>query len=169
MDSDAALVEPFLSLGVREDEITFGHVLADECRRLGIDVADYLAAYEIGRARPFAGVSEVLEQLERWAVCSNKHGPVGRAELDFWGWRPVVAYFADDFDGAKQLQPVIDALGVSGGEVLFVGDTAHDRQCAMASGAGFALAGWNRRAVAVDDDLVLRRPAEVLDLLDLGR
>jgi phosphoglycolate phosphatase-like HAD superfamily hydrolase len=168
LDSDAALLAPFLSLGVPADEVTFGHVLADECERLGIPVADYLAAYEIGLAKPFDGVAELVAGLGRWAVCSNKHGPAGRAELDFWGWHPDVALFADDFGGPKRLGPVLDRLGLSGGDVLFVGDTAHDRDCARASGAGFALAGWNARAVAVAGDIVVRRPADLLDLLDVG-
>ncbi|MDQ1404055.1 MAG: N-acetyl-D-muramate 6-phosphate phosphatase [Actinomycetota bacterium] len=166
LDSDAALLEPFLALGVPAAEVTFGHVLADECARLGIDVADYLAAYRIGQAEPYPGVPEVVARLDRWAVCSNKDGPAGRAELDFWGWHPTVALFADDFGGPKQLGPVLEALGVIGDEVLFVGDTAHDRTCATASGAGFALAGWNPRAVPVAGDIVLDRPADVLGLLD---
>jgi HAD superfamily hydrolase (TIGR01549 family) len=167
LDSDAALAAPFLALGVPLEEVTFGHVLVDECRRLGIDVADYLAAYRVGDAEPYPGIPEVVAELERWGVCSNKDGPAGRAELDFWGWRPTVALFADDFGGPKRLDPVLEALGVGGEDVLFVGDTAHDRQCAVASGAGFALAGWNTRAGSVDGDIVLHRPAEILDLLDL--
>ena len=61
--------------------------------------------------------------------------------------------------------PVLTDLGVTGDEVLYVGDTDHDRHCAADVGATFALAGWNPRTVAVDGELVLRDPAEVLDLL----
>ena len=50
---------------------------------------------------------------------------------------------------------------------MFVGDTRHDRACAAAVGARFALAGWNPRARAAAEpgDLVLDQPADVLDLL----
>ena len=46
VDSDAALVAPFVALGVRREEVTFGHVLADECARLGITVDDYLDHFD---------------------------------------------------------------------------------------------------------------------------
>ena len=50
---------------------------------------------------------------------------------------------------------------------VFVGDTHHDRACASAAGVRFALAGWNARAreAAETDDVVLDRPADLLDLL----
>ena len=166
LDSDAALRSPFLRLGVAEADITYGHVLADECRRLGLTVDAYLAAYDTGAAQPFPGVEELVASLGRWAVCSNKHGDTGRAELARLGWQPVIALFSDAFGGgAKALGPVIEALGVAPSEVLFVGDTDHDRSCAAAAGAGFALAGWNPRAQPRPGDLVLRHPKEVLGLL----
>ena len=36
IDSDAALVAPFVALGVPREAVTFGHVLQDECDRLGL-------------------------------------------------------------------------------------------------------------------------------------
>lgn len=166
LDSDAALRDPFLRLGVAEEDITYGHVLADECERLGVALEDYLAAYDLAAAQPYPGVDEVVARLGRWAVCSNKDGDTGRAELARLGWHPAVALFADAFAGApKALGPVVDALGVAGSDVLFVGDTDHDRACAAAVGAGFALAGWNPRAEPRAGDVVLRQPAEVLELL----
>jgi phosphoglycolate phosphatase-like HAD superfamily hydrolase len=65
------------------------------------------------------------------------------------------------------LEPVLVALGLPASAVVFVGDTAHDRACAAAVGARFALAGWNRRARAgaQADDLVLDEPADLLRLL----
>jgi HAD superfamily hydrolase (TIGR01549 family) len=162
VDSDAALVAPFLALGVPRKEITFGHVLADECGRLGITVEDYLERYDIKAARPFAHVDAMLGQLTRWAVCSNKHPEPGHAELARLGWRPAVALFSDSFDGPKRLPPVIDALRVAPDEVVFVGDTSHDREVAARIGVPFGLAAWNRRAVAVDGDVVLRSPLDVI-------
>ena len=72
LDSDAALVAPFEALGVPPEEVTFGHVVADECRRLGLSLDDYLSGYDVEAASPFAGVDELVSSLDRWAVCSNK-------------------------------------------------------------------------------------------------
>jgi phosphoglycolate phosphatase-like HAD superfamily hydrolase len=165
LDSDAALVAPFVALGVPADQITFGHTLAVECARLGLEVDDYLAHYDAELSLPFAGVEELVARLERWAVCSNKHQDAGTAELARLGWKPEIAMFADSFDGPKQLRPVLDAIGVRPEEVIFVGDTDHDRRCAQEIGCDFALAGWNPRASAVVGDHVLARPLDLLDHL----
>jgi HAD superfamily hydrolase (TIGR01549 family) len=165
IDSDEALVAPFVALGVARERVTFGHVLDAECTRLGVSVDDYLDHYDEGAARPFAGVEELVAALGRWAVCSNKHPRSGRAELARLGWKPDVALFADAFGGPKQLGPVLDALGLGPREVVFVGDTAHDRECAATVGCAFVLAGWNPRAQAEPDDVVAATPAAVLDLL----
>ena len=165
LDSDAALVAPFLALGIRREDVIFGRVLEDECARLGITVADYLDRYDVNLAQPFPGVTEVVSKLETWAVCSNKEVASGRAELARLGWEPDVAMFADDFGGPKQLGPVLHALGLRGSDVVFVGDTEHDRRCAGVVGCRFAVAGWNPRAAGLDGDVVLTRPTDVLDLL----
>ena len=165
LDSDAALVSPFVALGVSPNQITFGHTLADECQRLGIEVADYLAHYDDALALPFLGVEELVARLNRWAVCSNKHPLAGKAELARLGWQPDVVMFADSFDGPKQLGPVLGAIGARPDEVIFVGDTDHDRRCARDVGCDFALAGWNPRASAVLGDLILSRPLDLLDHL----
>ena len=126
------LVEPFLALGVLRQDVTFGHTLEDECRRLGIEVGDSLDQYDDTAAQPFPGVHELVDQLDRWAVCSKQTPRAGRAELLRLGWTPEVALFADGFAGPKQLGPVLDALALDGEQVLFVGDTDHDRRCAAA-------------------------------------
>lgn len=165
IDSDAALAAPFLALGVAPEQISFGHVLEHECDRLGISVEDYLRNYDDTIAQPFAGVEDMVRELDRWAVCSNKEARSGRAELDRLGWRPEVALFADDFGGPKHLPPVLDALGLDAAQIVFIGDTEHDRRCATDVGCRFAMATWNPRASAVAGDVVLGRPADVLALL----
>jgi HAD superfamily hydrolase (TIGR01549 family) len=167
IDSDDALVGAFLALGVDPEEISFGHVIAEECARLGISLAAYLDAYDVGAARPFPGVEELVGRLDRWAICSNKHPVSGNAELNRLGWSPRVAMFADVFDGPKRLGPVLEALALDPGEAVFLGDTEHDRACAQQAGVDFALAGWNPRVAPRDGDLVLRSPLELLELLGL--
>jgi phosphoglycolate phosphatase-like HAD superfamily hydrolase len=163
-------VAPFVGLGVPEEEVAFGALLAEECARHGLAVEDYLDRYDTARARPFPGVDEMVAALDHWAVCSNKLGASARAELDRLGWEPAVALFAEDFGGTtKRLGPVLDALGAPAADVVFVGDTAHDRQCAREIGCPFALAGWNPRAVAEPGDRVLGHPRDVLTLLAAPR
>ena len=169
MDSDAALAAPYVALGVPPSEVTYGHVVADECRRLGLSLSSYVSRYDVSAAQPFDGVDSMVRALPcRWAVCSNKVRSCGDAELERLGWAPEVALFAESFGGgAKRLDPVLSALGVGADAVVFVGDSAHDRVCASDAGVAFALAGWNPRAAAIaaSDDLVLSRPAELLDLV----
>ena len=138
---------PFVALGVRAEDVTFGALLADECARLGVTVDDYLARYDEAAAMPFEGVEDMVAQLGRWAVCSNKHARSGRAELERLGWKPEVALFADAFDGPKRLGPGARRLStLTARDVVFIGDTDHDRRCAEAVGCRFALATWNPRA-----------------------
>ena len=81
LDSDAALAGAFVALGVPREAVTFGHVLADECARLGLGLDAYLAAYDHNAALPFPGVEEMLAALRRWGLCSNKHSFSGHREL----------------------------------------------------------------------------------------
>jgi phosphoglycolate phosphatase-like HAD superfamily hydrolase len=140
--------------------------LADECVRLGISKDAYLGAYDTSMAMPYPGVEEMVGQLVRWAVCSNKIGAYGRSELERLGWRPDVALFAEEFlPLAKSLSPVLGALDVLPGDVLFVGDTDHDRRCAAEVGVAFAWAGWNPRVRPGRGDLILGHPLDILPLL----
>ena len=171
IDSDDALVQPFVSLGVPRESVTFGHVLGAECARLGIAVEDYLAAYDHDAAPAFAGADDLLLALapvHRWAVCSNKHAHSGHRELARLGWTPELALFSDSFGGGpKAVAPVLHALDVRPQDAVFIGDTAHDRDAAAAAGVAFILAGWNPRAAAAAQptDVVATHPIEVLDLL----
>jgi N-acetyl-D-muramate 6-phosphate phosphatase len=165
LDSDAPLRDAFVAMGVPAEDVTFGHVMADECARLGISVDGYLDAYDTGAATPFDGVTDLLDRLDRWAVCSNKHPRSGHEELGRLGWTPDVALFADAFTGPKRLEPVLEQLGLAASAVLFIGDTTHDLACARAVGARFAWAAWNPRTMPEGDDAVLLHPGDVLALL----
>ena len=167
VDSDAALRAPFAALGVDPDSVPLGLPLAAACELAGVRVDDYLAAYDSAEVHPFAGVEELLGRLDRWAVCSNKARASGVAELNRVGCWPEVVLFSDDFAGRpKELDPVLDALGLTPDSVVFVGDTDHDRTSARAAGVPFALAGWNPRPVPEPGDVVLHHPLDVLSLLD---
>lgn len=162
VDSDRALITPFLRLGVSPERVTLGPLLVDQCAELGIAVDDYLALYDSDDVAPFAGVEEMLLRVPRWAVCSNKVRRSGEDELARFGWKPAYALFAEDFGGRpKHLGPVLAHLAIDAADVLFVGDTDHDRSCARDAGVAFALAGWNPRAIAEVDDIELDAPADV--------
>jgi phosphoglycolate phosphatase-like HAD superfamily hydrolase len=169
VDSDAALVAPFLELGLTPEALPpLGLPLVEACARAGVTVQDYLDRYDPQAAQPFDGVVELVARLDRWGLASNKDRASGRRELQRLGWAPTVALFSDDFGGReKQLRPLLDALGLEPDGAIYVGDTAHDRACAAAVDAPFALAGWNprARAGAQDGDLVLSDPTDLLDLL----
>jgi phosphoglycolate phosphatase-like HAD superfamily hydrolase len=166
LDSDDALVAPFLELGVPRERITFGPPVRSECERLGVPVEEYVRRYRAELAPPFPGVDALLGSLGRWALCSNKHPEQAARDLAIRGWTPDVALFSDAFDWQpKHLGPVLDRLGCTPEEVVFVGDTGHDRASAAAVGCRFALAGWNPRVVPESGDLVLRRPSELTALL----
>lgn len=162
VDSDAALDAAWVACGVAPADITHGHVLADECARLGVALEDYMAAYDPTAVVAFPGVPEMLAGVGRWAVCSNKRAEVGPLELAALGWEPEVALFADAFPGSKELGPVLAALGLGPTEVLFVGDTLHDRRAAAEVGCRFVWAGWNPRVTPGPGDEVASEPAAVL-------
>lgn len=162
LDSDDALRAAFVTLGVAPSDITYGHVIAEECARLGISLDAYLDAYDVTAVQPFPGVVDMLEQLGRWAVCSNKHPRSGRAELTRLGWTPEIARFADAFDGPKRLDVMLEALELPAAAVLYVGDTDHDREAAAEVGCRFVLAGWNPRSRARPGDEVADHPAQIV-------
>jgi HAD superfamily hydrolase (TIGR01549 family) len=161
LDSDAALTRAFVALGIPEGQVSFGHVPADECLRLGISLPAYLDSYDTAEAAPFPGVSALVGALGRWAVCSNKASVSALAELDRLGWMPEAAAFSEDFGGPKRLEPILRMLAVDPAEAVYVGDTHHDRTCAEAAGVRFVWAGWNPRTAAALPAALRQGGAEV--------
>jgi len=167
IDSDEALVQAFLDLGITRKDITFGLPAEAACVELGVSIDDYVQRYDTESVQPFAGAESLVASLGRWGVCSNKHPGSGHAELQRLGWVPEVVCFTDAFEGRpKYLDPVLAAMNLEPDEIVFVGDTLHDHRCAAALGARFVWAGWNPRCVADSDlGLVLDDPRRLLDLL----
>lgn len=167
IDSDEALVDPFLKMDIAREDILFGLPAEQACVELGVTIERYVELYDTNVVKPFAGASELVASLGRWAVCSNKHPVSALAELARLGWSPEVALFTDAFGGcSKELGPVLALMGLDAVNVVFVGDTAHDQRCAEAAGASFVWAGWNQRTRATNPDgRVLSHPLELLDLI----
>ena len=172
IDSDEALVAPFVALGVPAADVTFGHVLADECARLGIDRRRLpRRATTTELAQPFPGVDEragparplggVLEQARR-----RRAGPSWPASAGRRRWRCS----ATPSTAPSGCQPVLDALGLGPDDVVFVGDTAHDRRVAAEVGAPSPWpAGTHGPRPGQVGDCVLRSPLDLLALLDRGQ
>lgn len=164
IDSDEALVDPFVRLGVDRTRISFGHAIAPECDRLGISLDDYVDAYDVNSAKPYAGMDELVALLGRWAICSNKHPRSAEAELERLGWHPEVAMYADAFDWQhKELEPLLDHMGLDPDQVVMVGDSEGDLRCAENAGCQMIWAGWNERvAHANPAGEIIGEPAELL-------
>ena len=167
IDSDEALVLPFLHLGLSREEITFGHPIEEYCQMKGLSVEEYVDAYDTTSVQPFDGADELVAQLDRWAICSNKYNDSGWAELARLDWKPELALFSRDFGGMeKRLAPVLEATGVDADRALYVGDSPTDAAVAREAGVEFVWAGWNPRTAAANPGgTVLSHPLELLALL----
>lgn len=149
VDSDEALLVPFDRLGVDRADVVMGSAVAEECERLGISMDDYVAAYDTEVVQPYQGIADMLLEMPRWAVLSNKHPDSAIAELGRLEWEPEALMCADSFGWAhKSLRPMLEVLRLEASEVVMVGDSNGDLGCALEVGCRFIWAGWNRRVRA---------------------
>ena len=108
----------------------------------------------------YPGIPEMLRELKdhgyRLAVFSDKREAFGLPELDQTGVGHLLDYTLFLVDGRPYkpdpsgLQAVMEALGVTPGETLYVGDGRQDIECAHRAGARSGAALWgsvNREAV----------------------
>jgi pyrophosphatase PpaX len=127
----------------------------------------------------FEGVTEMLAALKKrgamLALLSDKRRVYGEQELGFAG----IAHLFDSvlfLDGARAHKPhpqglrqVMQALALDGEQVLFVGDSHVDVQCARRAGVASGAALWGsvgREALLKEHpDFVLEAPFEVVAAL----
>ena len=170
LDSDAASAAPYVALGVPLSEVTYGHVVADECARLGLAVDDYVAAYDVEAAPPFAGVDDVVASAAAAGRCARTRcGRAERPSCSGSGGTPEVALFAEDFGGGpKRLGPVLDGVGLDGigGRRVRRRHRPTTARAPPTPAVAFALAAWNPRAAAIASpgDVLLERPSDLLAL-----
>ncbi len=119
----------------------------------------------------FPGIVELLDELQDAGVTLGLVTSRTRIELDgdlvHFGllerFRAVVC--ADDTEGHKPdpdpLLKLMADTGFSPGEVLYIGDTVYDSQCARAAGVKFALALWGAGDPNVPCDYRVAHPAEL--------
>jgi pyrophosphatase PpaX len=138
----------------------------------------YYRAHQDELVAPFPRVPATLATPQkrgyRLGLLSNKLRDWGRAELGTLGLAPyfAVTVFAEDMPAPKPaaaaLKPVLGALRVGPSDVLVVGDSAADVECARAAGAVAALALWGAMGPTelppVRPDYVLSAIEEILNL-----
>lgn len=87
---------------------------------------------------------------------------------------PIRRYFdiivcADDTTEHKPTAgPLLKYMELSGcdrRQLLYVGDSRYDRECARNAGVDFALAGWGSHLKDIDAEYFLSAPTELLHML----
>lgn len=124
----------------------------------------------------FSGITELLDELVArklpLGIVTSRCG----YEVDFDdGLRPLLKYFdqivcSDDTTlhkpNAEPLLKMLEKLGASPEESIYIGDTQFDCMCAKNAGVRFGLAKWgSNNADAIAADYILNSPNELLELL----
>ncbi len=102
--------------------------------------------------RLYPGVAELLRQLKhsgyRTAILSDKRQVFGIPEFEHSELAPLIdraSFFSDGMSAKPDptgLHEVMQTLGVTPGECLFVGDSHRDIECAQRAGAWSGAALW---------------------------
>ncbi len=159
---------------------SLGEAVSDE--RVAHDTARYLAHY---RTRPaqdstlYAGAAEALAVLRstgvRLAVCTNKVQSLAEQVLEHFCIRDCFELVVGaDTTPFRKPHPVpllfaLEHFGVAPADAIFVGDTAIDRDCALAAGTGFRVVPWgNGPGVAVAGGQRLGRFSDLLAAPDVA-
>ncbi|MER5642641.1 HAD family hydrolase [Kitasatospora sp. NPDC002227] len=156
-----------------------GRPFHDIMRLLGLPNADILlAAYEqscalaADRARPFAGMFDVLHALVRrgWTLGVVTSKPLHRAE-------PLLARTGTPFatvrtPGRERGKPAPDPLltalldlRLDPAQAVYVGDMAVDQECARRAGVAYVHAGWGYGRPDEPAPPIAQVPADLLELL----
>lgn len=148
-----AMLRPALSEGLipmfRQALALQNQVVSDEtAARLEQDYLDLYMQHGLATAQPFAGAGEALEAFVahglRLAICTNRDRASTDALL-------AAASFTADFEvivglgdaprakpAADPLLRVVQMMGLSPSQVLFIGDSSVDARCAQAARVSFA-------------------------------
>lgn len=133
--------------------------------------------------RLYPGVAELLQQLKHsgygTAVLSDKRQVFGVPEFDHSELGTVidqVLFFSDGMSfkpDPSGLLKVIDSLGVTPGECLFVGDSYRDIECAQRAGVWSGAALWasveRDRVLALSPEFRWEKVSDVAVTLKLPR
>lgn len=133
---------------------------------------EYLACAEKSRGPLFPGIKEALDKIRKTKASLGIITSKTRDEYeeDFRG-RGLKQYFScvvtssDTKRGKPSPEPMLEYLkrtGAEPGEVLYLGDSVHDMECARAAGVDHALVLWGSlMPEGIEADYRLERPEEI--------
>ncbi len=171
-----SFVEGFIGEGARALVAKLFDALDVRTDDLDKDVAAYIAYYRaspVEASRLYADAAPALQALHaagiKLGVCTNKLQELAEIVLDHFGLLPVMSVVigADTTPYTKpDPRPLLHAaaaLGVEPQDVVFVGDTTIDRDCATAARISYRIVDWGTgRDVVVASDARLSRFADLL-------
>lgn len=166
------------------EELTFslGITGEDALRRLNVENVSAVMGLWIKGLQQFEGMVSlhkgIVELLKELSVRGYKLGiatsrPRELLENDYKMLK-VIQYFeikicADDTvehkPTAAPLLKYLELAEVSKDEVLYIGDSVHDSQCAENAGVDFALAVWGSHTEETPAKYYLRKPEDLLPVL----
>lgn len=174
------------TLEVDDLRFIFGMTAEDALKNLGItDIAPAFLLWkehylqDVSGVRVFPGMETLLRELRarsvRLGVLSSKtRSEYGSDFLPYGlgGYFDLAILAEDSLRHKPDPEPMLAYLARSGaqpGEVLFIGDSVYDMQCAKGAGVDFALALWGRRDHGdIKAAYYLQHPGDVLKALDQG-
>jgi len=126
----------------------------------------------------FDGIREVLDKIYDTdfilGVVTSRSRPEVKEQMPMFS---LDKYFetsicSDDTDRRKPypdpLLKYLELTGASADEVLYIGDSRHDMECAKAAGIDGALAGWGSMTLEIEEAAyVFAKPEEVLTFLEV--
>jgi 2-phosphoglycolate phosphatase len=147
---------------------------------------DFLRRYELRMTRQtriFDGVLPVLDALDeagrRWGIVTNKATRFTEPLVQFLGLsaRAATVIAGDTTPHSKpHPEPLLEAarrVGLAPSQCVYIGDDLRDVQAGHAAGMATAVAGWGYLgagdpAEAWGAEFIVRRPAELLNLLGMA-
>ena len=135
----------------------------------------YLDEFD-GTIRVFEGIEGCLQKLKTRDIKLGIVTSKSREEYEN-GFIPMGlgGYFdyvvcADDTERHKpHPEPILKLLELSGSkpeEIVFIGDSKYDKECASGAGVKFGLALWGAKsAEGIEPDYLLNDPEEILEII----
>lgn len=168
-----------------EDELgfAFGIPGAVTLERLGIDDIEnsigkwikYLDDFK-DTIKVFGGINNCLLKLKAGSIKTGIVTSKTKEEFDS-SFTPLglADYFdyvvcADDTERHKpNPEPLLKLMEISGNkpeEIIYIGDTKYDRDCAAGAGVKFGLALWGAKSTeGINPEYLLHSPEDILDIL----
>jgi len=189
-------VMSFVGRDVSDDELrrTFGEMLIDSMRWLvpevdPVEAVDFYREYQkeifLDRIRLFDGTEEVLRALKKAgyknAIVTSRLKRSTHRALNKFGLTELfdAVLTASDTDKFKPdpepIYMILDMIGCSPGEAIFVGDTSHDIEAGKNAGMFTVLVDWSDalppgkiRDAAPAPDAIIEKLTDLYELLGIA-